>query len=189
MVWEPVGCSPGGSWPLDRPPFPRALRIAQGGCWPGTGSIFAQRGARRGGCTGSPVQGGRTRHQKHKERRGRDQRDEPETEARETQRQTDRQTDRSRQWRVGGGSVRARLGDMSRSHLLGLLSPPSSEGQPRPDQHPTSGAGPLPCASHPLPSCRCSGLCQVGVSAAVPGKAPRRRTHGGGAGAREPSRV
>lgn len=78
---------------------------------------------------------------------------------------------------------------MSRSHLLGLLSPPSSEGQPRPDQHPTSGAGPLPCASHPLPSCRRSGLCQVGVSAAVPGKAPRRRTHGGGAGAREPSRV
>lgn len=43
---------------------------------------------------------------------------------------------------------------MSLAHLLGLLSPPSSVGQPRPDQHPTSGAGPLPCASHPLPSCQ-----------------------------------
>lgn len=93
MFWGPVGRSPGGSWPLDRPPFPRALRIAQGGCWPGTGSIFAQRGAHRGGCTGSPVQGGRSRHQRHKERRGRDQRDEPETEARESQSQTDRRID------------------------------------------------------------------------------------------------
>lgn len=49
--------------------------------------------------TGAGAQGGRSRHQKCKERWGSDQRDEPETEARETQRQ--------RQWReraeVGGG--------------------------------------------------------------------------------------
>lgn len=32
----------------------------------------------------------------------------------------------------------------------------------------------------PCPAARRSGLCQVGVSATVPGEAPPRRTHGGG---------
>lgn len=73
------------------PPLPRALRMAPGGCWPGRSSLFAQRRAHRGGCTGSPVQGGRSRHQKQKESQGRDQRGTPETEERETRRQTDGQ--------------------------------------------------------------------------------------------------
>lgn len=67
------------------------------------------------------------------------------------------------------------------SHLPALPTPPSSEGQTRPDRHPTSGAGPSPC-----PAARRSGLCQVGVSVTVPGEAPPRRTHGTGVGSSEP---
>lgn len=66
----------------------------------------------------------------------------------------DRQTDRARQWGEGEGRPR--------SHLPGLLSPPSSEGQPRPGRHPTPGAGPLPRASHPPPSCQALGAVPSG---------------------------
>lgn len=54
-----------------------------------------------------------------------------------------------------GGSRRGRLENrgrpwgVSHSHLPSLPTPPATEGQTRPDQRPTSGAGPLPTCQPP----------------------------------------
>lgn len=63
---------------------------------------------------------------------------------------------------------------------------PSSEGQTRPDQHPTSRVAP-PHASHPLPSCQALRAVPSGWLRAVPGEAPRgaHTVVGGGGGGTE----
>lgn len=118
------------------------------------------------------------RHQGHKERRGRDQKAEPETSSKGDS-EIDRQTDRARQWGKVG-ELQGKIRRQSRSHLPGLLGPPGSEGQPRPGQHPAPGVGPSHVPATPCPAARRSGPCQVGVSVTARQGSPEAHTWWGG---------
>lgn len=79
-----------------------------------------------------------------------------------------RQTDSKKAEGDRGGRIKlnngGKQGGMSRSHLPGLPTPPSSEGQAWPSQHPTSELPASHMPATPYPAARPSGLCQVGVS-------------------------
>lgn len=148
---EPVGLSPqaAGIWMGSR--LPRVLRMAQGWCWAGRSSIIAQRGAHSSsGCTaqvGRGVGGKEGKAQRQEERhRESDQRERGQG---DSDRQTAKVEGETGGRRRGRLENRGRPCDVSHSHLPSLPTPPLSEGQTRPDQHPTSGAGPLPTCQPP----------------------------------------